>query len=212
MAIALEFISVLVRNSVINSQFPGGCDSYRQFVSNGSYYRDLHLTRAGFMKSSDAYEFVTLSRGHVIQLPDIAVVSMDTDPATCCDWLVVGKVQSTLACWLRGTDPSELLYWRSPSTYICPMTLFDSLQHRLGAIDASCSSLPAAVTLKDFAQFQIRRDDATLIVDAIFVDSAVGVGLLISSDFGRVAGAPDPKRLLSDLENLLLESGATKRE
>jgi len=211
MAIALEFICIIVPRSAIENVFPKGLLAYRKFVDNGSYYEDEHLTRAGFMSTSDAESFVVSLESHGIQPQDIAVVTQDTDSATCWKWLEIGVVEDTSACWHRDYDPGELLHYRSPSAYACPLPLFSSLPDRISNIRAMCPSLPVPDAMTDLTRFHICRDNHTLNVDAIYLDRDTGVGLFIGSDFGRIAGTSDPTQLVIDFENLLVKLGATPR-
>lgn len=58
MAVAIEFVNVIVRKSAVESCFPGGLDGFaRQDLCNLT--EDEHLLRVGFMSGSEASDFVS---------------------------------------------------------------------------------------------------------------------------------------------------------
>jgi hypothetical protein len=57
LAVAIEFVNVIVRTFAVKSRFPGGVDGFaRQNLSNR--IEDEHLLRVGFMSGSEASDFV----------------------------------------------------------------------------------------------------------------------------------------------------------
>jgi hypothetical protein len=109
LAIALEFINVIVRKSAIEAKYPGGVDGFvRQDFAN--YLEDEHILRVGFMSTSEATRFVEELLGAGLRhsddaASDLAVITWDTAPS----WLTVGECEGRGACWLSGMPTGKLV-------------------------------------------------------------------------------------------------------
>jgi hypothetical protein len=56
LAVAIEFLNVIVRKSGAEKRYPGGLDRLARF-DLANYLEDEHLVRIGFMSSREALDF-----------------------------------------------------------------------------------------------------------------------------------------------------------
>jgi len=111
LAIAIEFVNVIVHKPAVEARFPGGLDGFvRQELCN--YLEDQHLVRVGFMSGRDAFAFVKelenagLCYSDEVE-SDIAVITCG-NPALP-SWLTVGECEGLTACWLTAQPPGRLV-------------------------------------------------------------------------------------------------------
>jgi hypothetical protein len=122
-AIALEFIDIIVPIARIRECYPGGWEQcaldYAALLGRRVWY-DRHLLRDGAMTPSDAQVLVegwgalgfepTGMRGKAVYWKDLCVVdSLRCGPTHPCDWLALDA--STRTAHLGGTEPGPLA-WR----------------------------------------------------------------------------------------------------
>ena len=129
MAVAIEFVNVIVRKSAVERCFPGGLDGFaRQDLANLT--EDDHLLRVGFMSGGEAFRFASelepagLRYLELDAASDIAVVwSGSAVPP----WLSVGTVNGYPACWASDHPVGELT-WPEPGFLLrCPRAVYNSL-------------------------------------------------------------------------------------
>ena len=98
MSVILECISVIVKNSKIISDFPGGMSGFLESYPGGHNCTDGEITRVGFMHESDVVKYVQFleSLGLVFvddddKAVDICVIDFYYGPWSDCDWLDSGE-------------------------------------------------------------------------------------------------------------------------
>lgn len=110
MAVAIEFVSVVVRKAAVERSFVDGLDGFaRQDI--GNLTEDDHLLRVGYMSGNEAYQFVAELEAAGLRFDekdpasDIAVVwnGCELPP-----WLAVGAVAGHWACWASNHPPGDL--------------------------------------------------------------------------------------------------------
>ncbi len=99
MAVLVEAISVIVKQSSIELRFPGGMKNFLEQVPNSTYCNDGKLVRVGFMTPQDVKDFignlevcglVYLQNGRPL---DLVVIDEVRGPTVDCDWKKVSRVQ-----------------------------------------------------------------------------------------------------------------------
>ena len=122
MAVACEFIDVIVPIERIDAVFPGGFEAFKLKYSDqfgGRLWHDDHLFRDGAMNPMDARSAVEFWESHGLvpmgQAPDgspywkdVCVVESMMGGATLpCDWIEVSRKDR--CAWKRGTDRGETI-------------------------------------------------------------------------------------------------------
>jgi tetratricopeptide (TPR) repeat protein len=114
MAVLIQGFSVIVRNSVLASKYPGGVEGYRRDCPNSSFCADEYLSQVGFMVLSDAHVFVArlaekgLTPFRKDTAEDVVIVSHEKGPLRPCAWLELGQDGQTVIAWLAGSNRGEL--------------------------------------------------------------------------------------------------------
>lgn len=124
MAIAIEFVNVIVRKSAAERKYPGGLDGLAR-LDLGNYLEDDYLVRVGFMSTGDAIGFAEQLEAAGLRLSedgesDIAVITWSDAERP--PWLSVGDCEGRAACWLGDcapgklvdVDPCMMLRWAPP--------------------------------------------------------------------------------------------------
>ena len=98
MSVLIECFSVIVKNSKIISDFPGGMNGFLESYPGGHNCTDGEITRVGFMHESDAVKYVQFleSLGLVFvddddKAVDICVIDFYYGSWCDCDWLDAGE-------------------------------------------------------------------------------------------------------------------------
>jgi hypothetical protein len=124
LAVAIEFVNVIVRKSAAEKRYPGGLDGLaRSDLAN--YLEEEHLVRVGFMSTREAFGFAEQLETAGLRFSDdgesdIAVITWGE--AVMPPWLSLGECDGRGACWLRDSapgklvdvDPCMLLRWAAP--------------------------------------------------------------------------------------------------
>ena len=120
MAVALEFINVLVRIDAIRTKYPGGWERFLKDceprIGSIGWYDD-HLYREGAMSPSDTEYLVEQWQlnglqthreedGKPVEWLDICVTEM-FGPTLACDW--VAFTDDGRGAYLAGTEPGRLM-------------------------------------------------------------------------------------------------------
>ncbi len=111
LAVATEFVNVIVRKSGAEKRYPGGLDGLAR-LELSNYLEDEHLVRIGFMSSREAHAFadeleaagLRHSDDHESDISVIPWANGATPP-----WLSVGECDGRGACWLGGSSPGTLI-------------------------------------------------------------------------------------------------------
>ena len=96
MSVLLECYSVIVKNSKIISDFPGGMNGFMESMPGGHYCTDGEIIRVGFMHPDDTEKYIQFleSLGLVIlkddKAVDICVIDAWAGAWMDCEWLLVG--------------------------------------------------------------------------------------------------------------------------
>jgi hypothetical protein len=116
-AIALEFINVIVRREAVERKYPGGWEAFVRDVSGIGVWHDEHLLRGGAMNQIDADRMLdwlkglglkpTAGRGVSKRWFDVCVVGTMSGPTLPCDWLEVDQERSI--AFLKGREPSAVV-------------------------------------------------------------------------------------------------------
>lgn len=92
MAIALEFINLVVRKSTLASKYTGGIEQYRKVFPNQSLREDDELIRFGCMNWNDLEHFTDIIVANGLEYKDqetsdFVVISILQGPLWQVDWL-----------------------------------------------------------------------------------------------------------------------------
>ena len=121
MAVALEFINVIVRIDAIQKKFPGGWPALLHdldFRIGAVGWFDDHLYREGAMNPRDAQwlveqwagfglEVYKEKDGNPVEWVDICIAESMFGPSLKCEWL--SFTEDGNAVYLKGTDPGEVV-------------------------------------------------------------------------------------------------------
>ena len=97
MSVILECISVIVKNSKIISDYPGGMDGFMNSIPGGHHCTDGEIMRIGFMHHDDTEKYVQFleSLGLIFvkddKAIDVCVIDFYYGPWSDCDWLDSGE-------------------------------------------------------------------------------------------------------------------------
>jgi hypothetical protein len=197
-AISGEFVNLIVQKSALSERFAGGLMAFRDQGFAGSYVEDEHLSRLGFMSTSEAEEKASSLGKSGLRWGDDLGLFTATEPATGFPWLT----REGGVFWLAGREPGPLFSCLAGRSYLCP---FDS-----GEILSALLPAPLLVVS--------RTDDSVsgrcvLGPRAIEIDwmplPGEGQGLaLVRPCHGRIFGYEEDFLMLDDLDHLLQTTGA----
>jgi hypothetical protein len=216
MAIALEFVTVIVRKAAIERVFSGGLDGFaRQDLTNLA--EDEHLMRVGFMSTSEALEFVTQLEAAGLTYrgqeddSDIAVIVGSDGPMP--PWLSAGAIDGHPACWASSHRPGDIA-WPEPGFLLrCPRVAYDSLPEVASRCGAEVQEVRASVEEGAFAKVRCTRGEAEIMIDVIgerLADSPVGLwgGLWGHRQLARRKQYHADVALIHDFMAALVQEGA----
>jgi hypothetical protein len=212
LAVAIEFVNMIVRKSAIERCFPGGLDGFaRQDL--GNLTEDDHLLRVGFMSTRDAVGFVSELEAAGLRYlglepdSDIAVV-VGTDGTTP-PWLCVGAVNGYPACWASGHPPGEVA-WPEPSFLLrCPRPVYDALPEVARECGAALQEVAVEAAEGVLAQRRCVRGQAEVLIDAFGERQGDSpVGLWGRHQLMRRRQRREDGALLRDLVAALIRAGA----
>jgi hypothetical protein len=211
LAVAIEFVNVIVRKSAVELSFPGGLDGFaRQDIPNLT--EDAHLLRVGFMGGSDAFGFVSELQAAGLRYlemdaaSDIAVIwSGSAVPP----WLSVGAVNGYSACWASDHPVGELA-WSEPGFLLrCPRAVYNSLAQIVGQCGAEAVAAESGTEPGYLARLRCVRGGAEIEVDVVGErDSDSPVGLWGRRQLARRSQFRADVALIRDLVAALLRAGA----
>jgi hypothetical protein len=211
LAVALEFVNVIVRKAAVERSFPGGMDGFaRQDLPN--LIEDDHLLRVGFMSGREAFEFVSqlgaagLCYAESDASSDIAVV---WDGGTFPPWLAAGAIGGHWACWASDHAAGELA-WPEPGFLLrCPRQVYQALPELARQCGAEVHQAASRAEPGLLAKLHCVRGVAKITIDAVGErgeDSAVG--LMGWRQLPRRAQFPADVALIRDLVAVLRQAGA----
>jgi len=113
MAIAIEAVTVVVKNEAIEHRYPGGAETFRSNIPNRTFCADESLSRCSFMVEADAEAFLKElgSLGLRVEDGSDAVICDAFHQAMrpACDWLLMGAYQKSVIAWLAGEDVKTIV-------------------------------------------------------------------------------------------------------
>lgn len=217
LAVAIEFVNVIIRKSALERRFPGGVDAFaRQPLINLT--EDDHLLRIGFMATDEAASFVSdLQKAGLQYLgpkaaSDLAIVIEEDDLVP--PWLCVGRVDGYRACWASDYLPGKLA-WPEPGFLVrCPRSVYQAFPDLVRQCGAELRAV--AVTEPgwsvDDSKLCCVRGEAELTIYVIGDRRGDGpVGLLARRDLSRRRQFDLDVALNRDLASVLLKAGAEGR-
>ena len=186
MAIAIEFVNVIVPKQAIQARYEGGLDAYAvRFIEQ--------LSLDGLRYADHPAEIdVCIVEGFHMQPP--------------CEWLSIGDVDGVRAVWMRGSDPGELIELPAPFLLCCPANLYAvlvGLMQREG-ISATARNPPA----ESVASWSCARGSARLNLDVWSIDQEMAV-INGCRDPGNREFTAEDIRFSNALQRLLVRYGAT---
>lgn len=210
MAVAIEFINVIIRKPAVERIYPGGLDGFaRQNLPNLT--EDENLLRVGFM-GDDAFVFVS-------ELEAVGLRHLELDPASDLSviwsgsalppWLVVGIVNGSAACWESDRPAGELALPEPGFLFRCPRATFNTLQDLVRQCRAELQELPSSGEPGEIGKFICTREDAQITIEVTgdrLGDSPVG--LWGRRDLSRRSQFRADVTLIHDLVALLVQGGA----
>ena len=211
MAVAIEFVNVIIRKAAVERCFPGGLDGFaREDLNNLT--EDDHLLRVGFMATDEALRFVSELEAVGLRYlgpeagSDVAVVVWDDSLVP--PWLSVGHVGKYRACWASAYSPGELA-WPEPGFLLrCPRAVYDSLSNVVG----QCGAELHEVAISDPANLAklccVRRDARIMIYIVGESEGDTPVALLGRRQLERRRQFSEDVALIRDLVTVLLQAGA----
>jgi hypothetical protein len=165
LAVAIEFVSVIIRKPAVERYFPGGLDGFaRQDLANLT--EDDHLLRVGFMSTADALAFVSELEAVGLRgscLADLAVIVGSDSGAP--PWLSVGTVNGYAACW-DSRHPAGELAWPEPGFLLrCPRSVYDSLSEIMCQCGAELHDATTSLESGVLARQRCVRGEAEMILE-----------------------------------------------
>lgn len=214
MAVAIEFVNVIVRKAAAQLSFPGGLDGFaRQAIANLT--EDDHLLRVGFMSVSEAFRFVTELRAAGLQYleqdiaSDIAVV---WNGSAVPPWLSVGTLNGYLACWASQYAAGEVVCPEPGFLLRCPRAVYDALTGVVGLCGAEVHKEPSGVEPGWLGHVRCVRGEAEIAIDVVGERDGVSpLGLWGRREVARRKQVRADVALIRDLVTALKEAGAEDR-
>ncbi len=212
LAVAIEFVNVILRKTAIECKFPGGLDGFaRQDLAN--FFEDDYLVRVGFMSTSDALQFVDDLEAAGLRIgnddeSDIAVVMTDTEVRP--PWLTMGLFQKRWACWLNHSPPGKLVDFEPGMLFRCPRRLYMSIDEKF----QQCGSIVHRSESRDEAVIAVltcERGESLITVQVI--GERLGDSPVVfwgRRDFARRSYREVDIALMCDLVEILIQNGGEK--
>src|ERR1044072_734135 len=132
MAIALEFVSVVIKKSSLEKQYPGGVNALVR-LDLPNFTEDENLVRVGFMSTQEAYNLTDALLDRSVDLaqgPAVIYSGSDTP-----EWLATGIIDSRSACWLAGESPGDVVEFVPGFLLCCPQQIYAQLDQLLETHD-----------------------------------------------------------------------------
>jgi hypothetical protein len=202
LAVAIEFVNVIVRKAAVESRFPGGLDGFaRQDLPNLT--EDDHLLRVGFMSGSDAFGFVSeLEAAGLDGESDIAVV-VGSDSAVP-PWLSAGLIDGHPACWASNFPAGEVAWPELGFMFRCPRAVYELLPALIRQCGAEAHQDTIGVAPETLARLRCIRGDAEITIEVFGrLEGDAPVGLWGRRQLARRAQFRADVALIRDLTSLL---------
>jgi hypothetical protein len=214
LAVAIEFVNVIVRKSAAEKNYPGGLDGLAR-LDLPNYLEDEHLVRVGYMSTREALGFAERLEAVGLRFSengesDIAVITW-SDPETPL-WLSVGECEGRGACWLRECSPGKLIDFDPCMMLRWAASAFPSVKEVVRVLrecdaevrECGRSTEGPATVLLDCA-----REGAQIEVE-VFKDSDDGrpIGVSGRRILARRTFIADDQALMRDLTAALVRAGA----
>jgi len=211
LAVALEFVNVIVRKVVVERSFPGGLDGFAR-LGHPNLTEDDLLLRVGFMSGGDALRLVSeleaagLRHDESDAGADIAVI-WGGSPVP--PWLTVGAVGGHWACWASGHPPGELALPEPGFLLRCPRPVYHSLPEVLRRCGIEAHTAPGEAEPALLAKVRCVRGEAEITIDVVGESEGTSpVGLWGWRQPARRAQFRSDVALIRDLVAALRQAGA----
>jgi hypothetical protein len=207
MAIALEFVNVILRKPVLEQQYPGGVEALIQ-LQIPNFVEDEHLVRIGYMSTREADDLMYALSTAGLSLAVCAAMITSTSETP--DWLMVGEVDHQFACWLANEPAGKVVHYNAGFMLRCSLQLYDQLDQLFKSYHITLTREPASLD-KDLMEILTCYRDTAKIEIEIFCDEYNSpIGMWGRNNFSQRAQATANNALLKDLEALLTSNGAEK--
>ncbi len=211
MAVAIEFVNVIVRKAAVEHSFPGGLDGFaRQDLPNLT--EDDHLLRVGFISGGEASVFVSELEAAGLRYTESdpgSDIAMVWDGSALPRWLAVGAVGGHWACWASDQPPGELALPEPGFLLRCPRQVYQSLPEVIRRCGAEVHQAAGGAEPAALAKLRCVRGGAEIMIDAVGEsDGCSPVGLMGWRQLARRAQFPADVALIRDLVAALRQAGA----
>ena len=213
MALACEFLNVVIRKSALMGHYPDGIDGFVR-LDLANFVEDEHLVRVGFMSTREGYDLIQLLEAHGLQYlgnePDSDIAMFDARQSDFPAWLQVGFADGCLACWANGFPAGDVVRSESNSFLLMyPRAIDPVFVEALNESGAQVDELTGDVAPGVIASFHCVRGDAEVQVDVFGEQTAEGpVGLWASRKLTRRRWVTEDVSLIRDLKLALAQVGA----
>jgi hypothetical protein len=128
MAIIVEAISVIIKDSALEREFLNGDTEILDIVPKATYASDSQLHKASFLSAMDVVTFVKLLQKHGLkfiedgEFVDIAVVDMIEGLTAKCPWLDFsrGKYFEGMSQFIRSNEDFSIVWYNESPYYGIP--------------------------------------------------------------------------------------------
>jgi hypothetical protein len=214
LAVAIEFVNVIVQKIAVEHRFPGGLDGFaRQDLANLT--EDDHLLRVGFMSGSDAFGFVSelqVAGLRYLELDAASDIAVVWEGSAVPPWLSVGSVNGCRACWASEYPPGELV-WPEPGFLLrCPRAVYGALAELVHQYGAEVREVASRAEPESLGELRCVRGDAEIII--VVVGEREGgspVALWGRRQLARRRQFHADVALIRDLVSALIQAGAQDR-
>jgi len=204
-AVAIEFVSVIIHKTAVETRFPGGLDAFaRQDLPN--FTEDEHILRVGFMSTSDALDFAetiaSLGLRDFGNTDDSDVAILAGSESKIPEWLTIGVVDQQSACWASEFPPGELFASEPGLLFECSREMYETIEALLAVRGISLTPLPPEPAHSD--RFRCVRESGDVVLEVFDPGPNVSrIGLWIYRDFSRRQMAGDDIRLMREVKAIL---------
>lgn len=211
MAVALEFVNVVVRKAAVECLFPGGLDGFaRQDLPNLT--EDDYLLRVGYMSGGEALDLASRLEAAGLRhtgsddASDLAVI---WDGAPVPAWLTVGAVGGYWACWASDQPAGELALPEPGFLLRCTRQVYDSLPEIVRRCGADAQPVGSGSEPWVLARVRCVRAGAEVTVEVIGDgDGLSPVAISGWRQLARRACFHADVALIRDLDAALRDAGA----
>ncbi len=213
MALACEFLNVVIRKSALMRHYPDGIDGFVR-LDLANFVEDEHLVRVGYMSTREGYDLIQLLEAHGLQYLgnelDSDIAMFDGRQADFPAWLQVGMADGSLTCWASGFPAGDVVRSEANSFLLMyPRAIDPAFVEALNKSGAQVHELTGDITSGVIASFHCVRGDAEVQVDVLGEQIPdTPVVLWAARKFARRRWVAEDISLLRDLKSALSRAGA----